>query len=343
MKRPRKLILWTIIGSLVLLFGGYVVYKRTKKPDIIYTEHTITRDNLEISVQATGTVQPENRLVVKPQIAGRIDEILIEEGKPVKAGQVLAWMSSNDRAALMDMAKSAGEEEQRRWREIYKPSPVIAPLGGVVIAKQVERGQTVSTGDTVFIISDRLIVLAQVDETDLSKIILGQTAEIRVDAYSDHPIKGQVIRIAYESKQVNNVTIYEIRILPEEVPDFMRSGMTASVKFMQKKINQALLLPVSMVQTPDKQDKQEKASDKAAASRDESTKMTVKILVKSTDPKAPPMERSVTIGATNGKFYEVLDGLGEGDIVLRAEQQTDGAQTSTNPFSPFGSRKSNRK
>ena len=325
MKRQRKLLLWIVVMVLTLITAGYVIYKKTKKPDITYTEHTITRGTLELSVQATGTVQPENRLVVKPQIAGRVDEILIEEGKSVKAGQVLAWMSSNDRAALMDMAKSAGEDEQRRWREIYKPSPIIAPLGGVVIAKQVERGQTVSSGDTVFIISDRLIVLAQVDETDLSKIALGQNAEIRVDAYSDKPIKAKVIRIAYESKQVNNVTIYEIRLLPEEVPDFMRSGMTASVKFTQKKIDQALLLPVSMIQIQENQEPR------------------AKILLKSPDPKTPPVERSVTLGATNGKFYEVTDGLREGDIVVRAEQQNDSSQASTNPFSPFGSRKSNRK
>jgi macrolide-specific efflux system membrane fusion protein len=221
-----------IVGLIVIAvaIGVYFYNQKNKTPAIKYKEHIVRRDDLEISVQATGTIQPENRLVVKPQIAGRIDEILVQEGQKVRAGQVLAWMSSNDRAALIDMARSAGAEEQKRWEDIYKPSPVIAPLGGIIISKQVERGQTIGTGDTVFVISDRLIVLAQVDETDLGKISLGQPVEIRVDAYSDQVVTGKVIRIAYESKQVNNVTIYEIRILPDEVPSFMRSGMTTSVK-----------------------------------------------------------------------------------------------------------------
>ena len=77
MKRQRKLLLWIVVMVLTLITAGYVIYKKTKKPDITYTEHTITRGTLELSVQATGTVQPENRLVVKPQIAGRVDEILI--------------------------------------------------------------------------------------------------------------------------------------------------------------------------------------------------------------------------------------------------------------------------
>ena len=333
--RP-KLSFLTITATLGLSLTGYVIYTKTKRPVQAYSEHTITRGTLEISVQATGTVQPENRLVVKPQIAGRVDEILIQEGQPVKGGQVLAWMSSNDRAALMDMAKSAGEDEQKRWRDLYKPSPIIAPLGGIVIGKQVERGQTVSTGDTVFIISDRLIVLAQVDETDLSKIVLGQTAEIRVDAYSDKPIQGKVIRIAYESKQVNNVTIYEIRILPNEVPNFMRSGMTASVKFLQKKIDQALLLPVSMIPMPDN-------PESKSVENPSRTPEHVTVLLKSPRPAEPPSQRSVALGATNGKFYEIKDGLSEGDVVLRADQSGDSDKKSTNPFSPFGAPRSGRR
>ncbi len=336
MKPRRKLIIWIITSAIALTTVAYLVYNNKRKSSTVYTEYTITRGDLEISVQASGTVQPENRLVVKPQIAGRVDEILVDEGKSVKAGQILAWMSSNDRAALMDMAKSAGPAEQQRWNEIYKPSPIIAPLGGVVISKQVERGQTVSTGDTVFIISDRLIVLAQVDETDLSKIKLGQSAEIRVDAYNDQPITGRVIRIAYESRQVNNVTIYEIRILPTETPLFMRSGMTASVKFMQQRINQALLFPASMVPSAIGKE-QNPLTSKPYNS------LQINLLVKSSNPKIPATERSVTLGSNNGKFYEIVDGLQEGDIILRADQTISESQNSTNPFSPFGSRKSNRK
>lgn len=313
----------------------YFYVGKNNKPQVTYREHVVKRDDLEISVQATGTIQPENRLVVKPQIAGRIDEILVQEGQKVRAGQLLARMSSNDRAALIDMARSAGEAEQKRWEDIYKPSPVIAPLGGIVISKQVERGQTVGTGDTVFVISDRLIVQAQVDETDLGKIALGQNVEIRVDAYSDKVVTGKVIRIAFESKQVNNVTIYEIRILPDDVPEFMRSGMTTSVKFIQDMRKGVLLIPVSFLTTKNAGKEPTngliKPGDQAFT------------LLKATNPKAPPEERMITVGATNGKFAEVTSGLDEGSVVLQAEANETSRDASSNPFSPMRPPKGRKK
>jgi macrolide-specific efflux system membrane fusion protein len=315
--------------SLMVVIGlgsGVWYYQKqaAKKLEVTYKEYVVKRDDLETAVQATGSVQPENRLVVKPQIAGRVDEILIEEGKTVKAGQILAWMSSNDRAALLDMAKSQTPEEQKHWEEIYKPSPIIAPLGGVVISKQVERGQTVATSDVVFVISDRLIVLAQVDETDLAKISLGQAVEIRVDAYGENSVAGKVIRVAYESKLVNNVTIYEIRILPTVVPDYMRSGMTTSVKFVQSRKTGVVVAPVSFLKFD---------SDKAT---DKSPNNTCTVLVKSLVEGAAPEERAIVIGATNGKFYEIISGLDEGAIILQTEKKSGDENKASNPFSPFG-------
>jgi macrolide-specific efflux system membrane fusion protein len=51
---------------------------------------------------------PQNRLEIKPPIAGRAEEVLVNEGELVKAGQIIAWMSSTDRAALLDAARAQG-------------------------------------------------------------------------------------------------------------------------------------------------------------------------------------------------------------------------------------------
>ena len=338
MKSKKKL--YTVVGMILVIACAGIFYfiNKNKKPALTYKEFIIKRDDLEITVQATGTIQPENRLVVKPQIPGRIDEILVQEGQTVKAGQVLGWMSSNDRAALVDMARSASPEEQKRWQEIYKPSPIIAPLGGIVISKQIERGQTVATSDTVFVISDRLIVLAQVDETDLAKIAMGQNVEIRVDAYSEQLVTGKVIRIAYESKQVNNVTIYEIRILPDKVTQFMRSGMTTSVKFLQDKKENVLIAPVSFLNTQSKDRNGNDGADKLMKPGDK-----VIALAKTSSSSAKPEEKIITVGVSNGKYIEITTGLDEGAVILQPEQNNDGGEKSANPFSPFGAPKGKRK
>lgn len=141
-QKNRKLILILIFALIALSIGMTVWWLAIRSESVTtFKEVEVVRGDLEVFVQANGSVQPENRLVVKPQIAGRIDAVLVEEGSRVSAGQSLAWMSSNDRAALIDMAKSAGTEELKRWEEIYKPTPIFAPLGGIVISKQVERGK----------------------------------------------------------------------------------------------------------------------------------------------------------------------------------------------------------
>jgi macrolide-specific efflux system membrane fusion protein len=322
--RPKHFLILFILAFIVT--AGLIYRSKLTKSQPVFKEHVVSRSDLEIAVQATGTIQPENRLIVKPQISGRIDEILVQEGQRVKAGQILARMSSNDRAALLDMARSSSDSEVKRWEDIYKPSPVIAPLGGIIIGKQVERGQTVGTSDTIFVISDRLIVLAQVDETDLGRIALGQRVEIRVDAYSDHLVTGEVIRIAFESKQVNNVTIYEIRILPHEVPKFFRSGMTASVKFIQDRKVNVILAPVSFLRAKGEKNtsqSQIKSGDVALA------------LIKSKSPDTPPTQAEVTLGATNGQFFEITSGLVEGVVILQEQQTASEDDSSSNPFSPM--------
>jgi len=208
----------------------------------------VTRGDLVLGVQATGNVQPQNRVAIKAPVSGRIEEILVREGDWVKRGQILAWMSSGDRASLLDAARAKGPEELKRWEELYKAAPLISPITVTIIARNVEPGQSVSSSDSPLVVSDRLIVKAQVDETDVAKIKLGQKVRVTLDAYADQPIEAKVDHIAFEARTVNNVTIYDIEVLPKAVPGFMRSGMTANAQFQTDAREHALLLPADAVQ-----------------------------------------------------------------------------------------------
>ena len=69
-----------------------------------------------VTVVTTGIVEPRNRLEIKPSISGRIEEILVNEGELIKKGDVLARMSSTERATLIDAARSQGEEDHNSLR-----------------------------------------------------------------------------------------------------------------------------------------------------------------------------------------------------------------------------------
>lgn len=271
--------------------------------------------DIRVSVSTSGEVEPQNRLEIKPAIAGRVEQILVQEGDRVRKGQNLAWMSSTERAALLDAANSQGSSATAYWEQVYKPMPVISPIDGEVIVRSVEPGQTVATSDAVLVLSDRLIVKAQVDETDIGKIHVGQEAVISLDAYPDIKVQARVDHIAYESTVTNNVTIYEVDILPKTVPPVFRSGMSANVEVITASKSNVMLIPVSAV-------KQGEKKSFVLVSRGEGQN---------------PERRQVTLGMTSGQDVEVLSGLGSEDHLVATVLNYSALTTNkdkTNPFMP---------
>ncbi len=302
--------IWIVIIILIAAGGGFTFWKSRQAEAITYREMNVKKGDLEVSILSTGTVQPENRLEIKPPIAGRIERVLVDEGKVVKKGQILAWMSSTERAAMLDAASAKGKAEVKRWEEMYQPTPVLAPINGMIILRNIESGQTVLNTDAVLVMSDRLTVKAQVDETDLAQIKLKQEATIVLDAYAGQKIPAIVDQIAYEAKTVNNVTTYLVDVLPKETPEFMRSGMTANVNFATDSRHDAVLVLAEAIKFGD---------------------MKSTVLVRG--PDGTPIEKEITTGLSDGKHTEVTEGLSEGEVVLIAQARTKGA-AGTNPFMP---------
>ena len=306
-----------IIGVIVAAAGiGFLKFQHKSSSDgrgkVI---HPVVGD-IQTIVSTTGTVLPKNRLEIKPPVNGRIEEMLVQEGQQVKAGDTIAWMSSTDRAALLDAARGQGEEKVKYWQEVYKPIPLIAPIDGQVIVGTTQAGQTLTTADAVIVLSDRLIVRAQVDETDIGKINQGQKAAVTLDAYPDVKINAGVDHIYYESKTVNNVTVYSVDLLPEAIPLFFRSGMNANIDFVQQSKHNALLLPSGAVQ---------KGRDGEAF-----------VMVQSPPAGPKAVRRPVTLGISDDKRVEILSGVTEDDeVIIKTKKyilpQSPGGN---NPFAP---------
>lgn len=313
MNKKIKLIL--IFIALVICLGAFAFYKSQQDAQHTYKEAQAHRGSIEVTVLSTGTVNPENRVDIKPPVAGRVDSIIVDEGVSVKKGEILAWMSSTERAALIDSARSHGEEELKKWEKLYRPIPILAPVNGVIIVRKVESGQTFSSGDTLYTMSDRLIVRAQLDETDISQVKLGQKAEILLDAYPDVKIDGEVVLIAFDARTVNNVTTYDVNVLPKEVPPYMRSGMTANVSFHIEFKKNVLLIPSEALKVHDSR---------------------YFVLTHAEDEKVH--EREVEIGINDGKKTEVISGLSEGENIL-IPQNVKKKTANGSPFSPMGTQR----
>lgn len=312
------------IGLVVIVFIGLSIFFLNKKKDsneIQYSEINPTVGQLKISISSTGTIAPENRLEIKPPISGRIDKILIHEGDIVSKGQILAYLSSIERAALLDAARSKGTAELTKWEELYRPTPVISPMKGTIILKNFEEGQSFNNTDALFVLSDRLTVKAQVDETDIAQIKVGQKAHIILDAYPENIIDGEVSSVAFEATTINNVTNYIVNVAPITTPDFMRSGMTSNVIFFTKVLENVLLLPNTALLSENNE---------------------IFVLVKKNNKRSE--KTHIEIGLTDGKTTQVISGVNENTIVFEPQIILNlEDKSSSSPFSPFKRKSTGKK
>lgn len=301
---------WVILVCVLLT----VVWIRScrKKEDTGKKEYALKLKKrlFTVKIQATGVVEPENRVPVMPLFGGRIEEVLVREGDDVEKGQVLAWMSSNERAALLDSARvrGAGEDELKRFEKAYNLAPLVAPISGKIIKRAVEPGQPVTASKEVLVISDRLIIRTSVDETDIGALRQGQKAEYVLDAFPKDACLGKVLSIAYDASLRSNVTVYDVKVLPFTCTRNLRSGMTADVHIITRKKPDTLCIPKRAVKYKD-------------------GNPTVKL---PPGPDGKSAVRTVKIGLTDRESMEILDGLEEGEtIMVSTETAKDRDRTMT--------------
>lgn len=300
MTKRKKIIVTVAVAGIAALAVYFIFGRKSSRSDKI-SPVKVERGDISVRVRVTGSVQPRNRLEIKPQVAGRIESILVVEGQMVSKGQTLAWMSSSDRAALLDVARAKGPGEVAKWEETYRPAPVISPLDGFIIARSKEPGQAVSLSDVILVMADKLILRADVDETDLAYMKKGKRVTASLDAYPDSDFRGVIEHIAYESRLVNNVTVYEVRINPINPPNDFRAGMTANVELVAASARDTLLAPYGAIV--------ERRGKKFAR----------KIVNGKTVEEA-----RVETGITDGRNIEIISGLNEGDIIQASGAASQG-------------------
>ncbi|MEK7765220.1 MAG: HlyD family efflux transporter periplasmic adaptor subunit [bacterium] len=301
------------LALLVVAAGGAWKLSRRGPAGPAYREHVVARGDLKVAISAAGEVSPQNRIELRPPLSGRIEQILVREGDTIRKGQVLLWMSSNDRASLLDAARAKSPEEAARWEDAYKPTPLVAPLGGFIIARRAEPGQNIGGGDPPLVMADRLIVRAQVDETDMGKVKVGQRAEVSLDAYPDIRLPGRVDHLAYEARNVNNVTVYDLEVELLKSSGVLRSGMTATVSVVTAERLRAILIPAEAL-----------------------AEVNGELTVTRKGPGGKPVSIPVTIGASDGADVEVTKGLKEGEVLLVSTRAVGPSVLSEtgSPFTP---------
>jgi HlyD family secretion protein len=132
-----------------------------------------------------------------------------------------------------------------------KYATIVAPVSGVVISRNVDRGQTVAASfstPTLFAIANDLTkmqVQASIDEADIGKILVGQDVSFTVDAYPELSFNGTVRQIRLQPVVLQNVVNYTV-IIDVPNPDLkLMPGMTANITVKIQEALGVLKIPAS--------------------------------------------------------------------------------------------------
>ncbi len=146
------------------------------------------------------------------------------------------------------LSAEASLERVRRNRAFAE---IRAPISGVIINRNVERGQTVAASfntPRLFIIAEDLAlmeILANVDESDIGQIKKDQEARFTVAAYPDLDFVGKVVEIRLQPTVIQNVVNYTVVVETENPRNLLLPGMTATLDFVVDEVKDGLAVPAS--------------------------------------------------------------------------------------------------
>ncbi len=191
-----------------------------------------------------------------------------------------------------------------------------SPIDGIVIAKNVEEGQTVAANfetPTLFEIAadlSHLEILVNVDESDIGDIREGQKVTFEVQAYAGRVFEGTVKKIRLQPKLISNVVNYTVVVDAVNQDHLLLPGMTAEVDFIIAEKNNVLLAPTAALQFQPPGEPAGEAGNRAAG-EDQGRLWFI-------DRNGRPSMVQVKTGIADGSFTELMDAgaLTEGMQVL---------------------------
>jgi HlyD family secretion protein len=268
-------------------------------PDLPMIEHTYRRalDMQKIGVvsqQALDTAEQAYEAAVNTRDKARA-QIAIDTARQHQA----------------DASVAQNEASLKQLEEQLSYTTVTSPIDGVVLSRDVQVGDAVSSilvlGSTATLVmtlgdTHEVYVKGKVDESDIAKVYMGQAARIKVQSFPGRTFTGRVTKIAPLGVEKDNVTTFEVQISidnpgsPEHPSGELKANMTANAEIVLEEHKNVLTIPEQAVLY-------DKDRNATVWVPDEHGKDGHRVL-------------PIKVGLSNGSRIEVTSGLKNGDTVV---------------------------
>ncbi len=210
--------------------------------------------------------------------------------------------------AKLKQARAQVQQSQASLKQLEEQlgyTTIIAPMDGVILSRDVEIGDAVSSilvlGSTATLVmtegdTTEVYVQGKVDEADIAHVYMGQPARIKVESFRDRLFYGKVTKIAPMGVEKDNVTTFEVRVSINNPGGELKANMTANAEILLDEHKGVLTVPENAVMY----DGQKSASVEIPDKKQKEGKRKV----------------PVKVGLSNGSVTEITSGLKEGDQVV---------------------------
>src|SRR3989344_5362705 len=307
------------LGAVVLVVAAFTGVMALRGPQV--DALLVQSAPLVRTLQFSARVATLSRVDVGSTVTGRVAQVQVTEGAQVRQGDVLVQLESDELAAALAQAVAAERQAQSRLvglrssgrsaaqaarapahaplqaaRARLAQTTLVAPADARVLVRDVEPGQIVQPGKALLslALAGPTQLVAQVDERFLDQLLPGQKASVVADAFAGQRFAARVLTIA-PSVDAQRGAIEVKFALEQQAPAFLREDMTLSVEVETARGERTLVLPQAALGGPVEGDQ-----------------ATVLVL-----EEGRAQARPVRLGLRTLDAVEVLDGLAEGDTVLR--------------------------
>jgi len=231
------------------------------------------------AVYATGIVEPTIMVPISPRITAHLIELNASEGQNIKQNDILARLDDKEQQATINdlNAKLAfAEIDYNRKQQLLNSKSIsrdildsaktnvdsliaqiekakaqasyltlIAPADGLIIRRDGEVGELIPSGQPIFYISccAPLRITAEVDEEDISQIVIGQEVLIQSDSFPSKIFQGKISSVTPKGDPI--ARSYRVRISFDDATIPFMIGMTTEVNIIIQKLDNALLIPLT--------------------------------------------------------------------------------------------------
>jgi HlyD family secretion protein len=213
-------------------------------------------------------------------------------------------------SAKAAISKAEAQLEQQRAavetaQEDLRNATIVSTMDGVVLARDSEVGDAVSSilaqcasATTIMTLGDlrEVYIKGKVDESDVGKIYLGESARITVQSYKEEKFWGKVTKISPLGTEKDNVTTFEVRVSISNESGRLRALMTANAEIILEEHKGVLTIPEGSI----------------LYAKDKSPQVEIPDPLSETGRK----KISIATGIGNGSRTEVLKGLKEGQQII---------------------------